>query len=96
MFFELDSKRWRSAGRLRQPIVRPGVLDLGARRLLIFERGGGDLAATAELWDEASGTTRTIALRPDMLVSHARMERPDENHPSAVRTDDASLAPRPD
>jgi N-acetylneuraminic acid mutarotase len=94
--FEIDSKRWRAAGKLQHPIVSPGILDLGDQRLLIFERSGGEPISTADLWDEASGSTQAMALPPDMVVSHARGERPDETQPFSVRTQYASETVRPD
>jgi hypothetical protein len=94
--FEFDSKRWRAAGKLQHPIASPGILDLGDQRLLIFERSGGGPISTADLWDEASGSTQAMALPPDMVVSHARGERPDETQPFSVRAAYASQTVRPD
>jgi hypothetical protein len=93
--FGLDSKRWRPAGTLHQPIASPGILDLGDRRLLIFERSSGAAVSTADLWRE-SGYTQVITLPPDMVVSHARGERPDDNQPFSVRAQYASQTVRPD
>ena len=79
--FELDSKRWRPAGALRHPLGNPSILDLGYRRLLIFERNGDGPVCTADLWDEDTRSTQAISLPAGFMAVGDRAERRDVDEP---------------